>query len=101
MKKELTLGRSLYAESSAKFNVCPLFARLQQLVLRFTPLVALAGIYSKVMEQRITPLQTLQLLHAQIACFALILVGSTSWLLSILFLVWAVVAVWQCKRALD
>lgn len=61
----------------------------------------LADVYSRLLEERVTPRQTLHLVHAQLACFALLLTASAPWAFYVLELAWTALAVKGCANALS
>lgn len=57
----------------------------------------LAELYSSLLGEQVSVRRTLRWVHAQVAVFALLLLGGSSVLLALLLCVWAVVAVCQCR----
>lgn len=62
------------------------------------PVLALAHLYSLLLEENIPPTRALRLLHAQLACLIAVLPATMSLWLHLLLLAWAGVAVWQCRK---
>lgn len=60
--------------------------------------LALAQFYSHLLEENIPPTRALHLLHAQIACTVAVMPAEMPMLLHLLLVVWAGVAVWQCRK---
>ncbi len=96
MKKEMTLqvnsGRYTVSQTS-------IFASIKSCFLRSVPVVSLASFYSRLLEMHVTPLQTLHLLHAQLAFFLMLLPFEFSVLVRALFVLWFALSVCQCRRA--
>jgi len=73
-----------------------LLPRLENLSL----LRRLTGVYAALLEQPLTPRQTLHLLHAQLAGMTLLLTACASLLFYVLELAWFGMAMNGCARAL-
>lgn len=58
----------------------------------------LADLYSRLLEEPVSPRRTLKFLHAQVAVLALIFPMSFPFGPRLIFLVWAALAVWQCRK---
>ena len=69
-----------------------------QSFLTSTPMTGLTEWFSQMMEERITPQQTLRLIHAQLAFAALVLFGSASPATSLLLFAWFGLSVLQYWR---
>ena len=54
--------------------------------------------FSRMLEEQITPQQTLRLIHAQLAFAALVLFGGASPAASVLLFAWFALSVLQCWR---
>jgi len=57
----------------------------------------LAELYSILLGEQVSVRRALRWVHAQVAVFALLLLGGSSLLFALLLCVWAVVAVCQCR----
>ena len=69
-----------------------------QSILTSAPMTNLTDWFSQMMEERITPQQTLRLIHAQIAFAALVLFGGASPATSLLLFAWFGLSVLQYWR---
>ncbi len=64
----------------------------------FRPIRTLSRIYSILLEEPVSPRQTLKLLHVQLAALCLVMPADMPLGLRALFLLWTGVALLQCKR---
>lgn len=69
-----------------------------QSFLTSTPMTNLTEWFSQMMEEQITPQQTLRLIHAQLAFAALVLFGGASPATSLLLFAWFALSVLQYWR---
>ena len=69
-----------------------------QSILTSAPMTNLTDWFSQMMEERITPQQTLRLIHAQIAFAALVLFGGASPAMSLVLFAWFALSVLQYWR---
>lgn len=88
-KKELTLNAAAPARRTL---------HLSQRIENSRILLRLAALYSRLLEEPVTPRRTLRLLHAQLAALTLLMMGTPSLLLGMLLLAWTALAVWQCRK---
>lgn len=58
----------------------------------------LADTYSRLLEEPVTPRRTLRLLHAQLAGLMLVFPVNFHPGVRFLFLMWMVLAIWQCRN---
>jgi hypothetical protein len=72
-------------------EICTSFS-LKQYLCTCTAVTTLAGIYSDLLEEKVSPWRTLHFVHAQMAIFSLILFGGASVLGTLLLLVWTLFA---------
>ena len=75
------------------------FAALKGYCLRSKAVHSLSAFYSRLLETRVTPLQTLHLLHAQLAFVLMVFPLPFSPFVRFLFLGWFALTVAQCRRA--
>ena len=76
------------------------FARSIQLASRLEnlrPVRWLSGLYSKLLEEHVSPRRTLRLVHAQVGLAALLILGGSSVVMAALLTAWTCLAMWQCK----
>lgn len=90
MKKDLTLDRTALP-ATPRTSFLDLLARAKAIRL-------LARLYSALLEEEITPVRTLHLLHAQIAAIVAICPAGMPAALRLLCLVWAGLAIKRCAR---
>ncbi len=76
-----------------------LIAALKGYCLRGKAVRALSAFYSRLLEARVTPLQTLHLLHAQLAFFLMVFPLPFSPFVRFLCLGWFALAAARCRRA--
>lgn len=69
-------------------------------LLDAAPLKGLARLYGSLLERKITPRQTLHLLHVQAAGAVLVLPVTVHAGFLLLALAWLGLAAWQCRRSL-
>ncbi len=93
MKKEmiLTPSQSLTTRIKGILSIILQYALL--------PLQAIAHYYSSVLEREVNIPQTLWLINAQCAVFALICSVESSFLTILFCLVWSLHAIYQCKTS--
>ena len=100
MKKEMTLTTStLRSEKVNNIRLSSVWACVKAAVLCSRPIVSLARLYTQLLGEPISPLQTLHLLNAQLSFLMLVFPLSFTIMVRILFLVWFGVALLQCRRA--
>lgn len=100
MKKEAIYSVQLNQKEAKANRSVPIIEVWQTKILSFSYLVRLAHLYSAIMEQAISPLQTLYLLHVQLAFTLLIFPFSLSVLVRFIFLIWTVIALLLCRSAI-
>ena len=71
---------------------------LSSRIYQFGPLKRLSNLYSRLLEETITPQRTLRLLHAQISATLWLLLGGTSLTAATLLTAWTCLSIWQCKK---
>ena len=94
MKKEMILPSSSVRSGQYAASRPSVFAALKGYCLRSKAVHSLSAFYSRLLETRVTPLQTLHLLHAQLV-FPL----PFSPCVRFLVLGWFALTVAQCRRA--
>lgn len=77
---------------------CSPLTRLRRSLEASAPVVFLSGIYSLLLEEEVKPGLTLRLLHAQAACLMLLLPAPLSLPARAVCLIWAALAVRQCRN---
>ncbi len=92
-KKSIALSNRMVASAATEHTT--LFSRLA----RLQAVVALAGIYSAIMEERISPQLTLHLLNAQMAAFVALLPATLPLTLRLVCFLWAALALTGCREA--
>ena len=80
-KKEATLKMTFAPQACAPFS-------LKQYLCTCSAVKSLAAIYSDLLEEEVSTWRTLQLVHAQMAFFSLILFGGASVVGTLLLLCW-------------
>ncbi len=99
MKKNIALQPMTAPTRSLNFSLTSLFHAFVERLTHLRPVVALTSFYSALLEENITPRQTLLLIQAQVAFFALVFPLSFSLALRLVFLLWFVLALVHCRRA--
>jgi len=90
-KKEVTLKMTFAQTANTSFS-------LKQYLCKCAPVKGLAGIYSELLEERVSPERTLHYVHAQVAIFALILFGGASISATLLLTTWSIYAILCAAR---
>lgn len=99
MKKEMTLPVSSLGCGCESSGRSSWLASFKAFCLGCAPVLFLSAFYSRLLEMRVTPRQTLHLLHAQCAFFVLLFPLPFSLWMRLLFLLWFVLSVRGCRRA--
>lgn len=99
MKKEMTMTTGHLRPRPKTFRRQNHLSRCQTSQTDRRPLESLAHLYSRILEEKVTPPQALRLLHAQLAFLLLAFPCHLPILVRILFLVWFTVSLIQCRRA--
>ncbi len=98
MKKETTLREHMVIEPSLVYEVKKIVRRFHRF-LQYNCLVnRIAVLYSIVMGEPLSNLNTLRIINVQIAALFLIMPCDINLLLRTIFLVWTATALWQCKK---
>lgn len=101
MKKELTLdGKALAPRRSVADNLFSSKNAFRSLLERTAPVVALSRLYSRLMQEPVSADLALRLVHAQVACMALLGCVADNLLLTLFLLLWAAWAVNRCRKAI-
>lgn len=100
MKKEM-IWSPVQVPSVERTSLCwsSPFAGLRKRIELSVPIVRLSRCYTRLSERRITPLQTLHLLHIQAAFGTFVFPLAFPLLVRALMLVWFVVALLQGRRS--
>jgi hypothetical protein len=98
MKKEIVLQRNMVATPSLSCRVKQLAQVARHKIMHNRLLDSVSGLYSRVMEQEITPAETLRILHVQLASSCLLLLGAVSLPVLSVLLCWTALALWQCRN---
>lgn len=96
MKKEMILQTATTRSSKNSFTWFAGWACCKS-ILSSRRLMSLSRYYSRLLELPVTSLQTLYLLHAQLAFVCLVFPVECSLSIRVLFLVWFALSVLQCK----
>lgn len=99
MKKEMTMTTGNLMTRSKTFSRQNRLSRQSATRTDSQLLLALAHLYSRILEEKITPSQALRLLNAQLAFLFLAFPLYFPMPVRILFLVWFATALIQCRRA--
>ena len=101
MKKEMILPSSSVRSGQYAASRPSVFAALKGYCLRSKAVHSLSAFYSRLLETRVTPLQTLHLLHAQLAFVLMVFPLPVFLLLFRFFVLWdgLPLTVAQCRRA--
>lgn len=70
---------------------------LRQVVLESKFVTGMARLFSAILGEKVTPLQAIKHANAQAAIASLLVLGGISPLVALVLLVWASVAMYQCK----
>ena len=100
MKKEMILPSSSVRSGQYAASRPSVFAALKGYCLRSKAVHSLSAFYSRLLETRVTPLQTLHLLHAQLAFVLMVFPLPFSPFVRFLFLGWFALTVAQCRLSL-
>lgn len=98
MKKEMTMTTGNLMTRSKVFNRQNRLSRLRTSRTDGRLLLSLARLYSRILEEKITPSQALRLLNAQLAFLFLAFPCCIPMPVRILFLVWFATSLIQCRR---
>lgn len=99
MNKEIMLPvPSLHNERTHTYR-SSVRTQFKSFFLHCAPLLFLSSLYSRLLEMHVTPCQTLHLLHAQLAFYAMIFPFTMSLWVRFLLLAWFVWTVILCRRA--
>ena len=90
-KKSLVIDTQFFGQEKSQ----NLFDRLANL----RPIVALAALYRRLLEEPVSPRHTLHLLNAQAAILAVIFPADFSLMLRAIFLLWMILALLGCRRS--
>jgi len=71
---------------------------LGQVILSSKAVIAMAALFSTILEEEVTPLRALHLLNAQLSFGLLLVLGGLSPIIAALLLLWFALSLWQCKR---
>ncbi len=99
MKKHIALQPVAAPAGNFNLSFASLFHAFVERLTHLRPVVALTAVYSRLLEEDITPRQTLLLLQAQVAFFALAFPLAFSLALRLVFLLWFALSLVHCRRA--
>lgn len=99
MKKEMILTSSSVRSGQYAASRPSVFAAFKGYCLRSKAVHSLSAFYSRLLETCVTPLQTLHLLHAQMAFVLMVFPFPFSPFVRFLFLGWFALTMVQCRRA--
>lgn len=99
MKKEVILQSTPVRSSQFSDVRISLFSTLKSFVLRSTVIMILSRFYTRLLEMRITPLQTFHLTHAQLAFFMMVFPVEMSVVVRSLLVLWFALTLLQCRRS--
>lgn len=88
----------LVADKIQSLSFKQLLLVLRQWILATRPFVALAKFCSLVLEEEVSALKAINLLHAFVAFMAMLLLGGNSIIVQVLLMLWFAVTVSICKR---
>lgn len=89
---------NLVAEKVQNVTFSQLLLIVGRWILATRPLMALGHAFSYVLGEEVSPLKALNLLHAFVAFFAMLLLGGNSILVQLGLVVWAGIAAYICKK---
>ncbi|MCM1109310.1 MAG: hypothetical protein NC388_09750 [Clostridium sp.] len=98
MKKEMTIPVNLTSADKMAGLWALVCEGLKNSVFHNRLLLKLSCCYSRLLEERVSPLRTLRLLHAQVAFLSLVFPVVFSLPMRFLVLGWFIVAVSRCGR---
>lgn len=95
---QVTRKAGYVATKSTNYSASRVIASLKQAVIESRPVTLLAQICCCILGEEVETAKVLRALHAILAVMAAVFFGGYSATIQILLIVWAALAVWQCKR---
>lgn len=100
MKKELTFNTDTLtgARLRPRISLSAVLSFVAGSIEKSYPVVKLSSLYSKLLEEPVSPRRTLRFVNAQLAAFMLLCAESTSTLGIIVLAAWTVAAIYGCRK---
>ena len=90
---------TMYVEINRQRPVRTNLYTLVQRLYNSRPAKRLATFLTTLLEEPVSPRQSLKLLHAEVAFLSLLLFGGMSISVCAILLAWTLLALWDCRRA--